>query len=155
MAWRRGSSTASSIPAFKAALLAALQARSNLKGVQVTYGGPWPFPEPEWIWLAGVTGNQAAAAVGNQRREERYQLSILIRVTQTGNESAQPTTERCFALFNEIEQTLRADATVGGAVRESYPTGPIELGEDVTEDGSQWVSELLVTVEARKRISAV
>lgn len=146
---------ASSIPAFKAALFTALQARPNLATVQVTYGGPWPMPEGEWIWLAGVSGQQEAAAIGNQRREERYRLNILIRVTQTGNESAQPTTERCFALFNEIEQTLRADPTQGQSVRESYPTGPIELAEDVTSDGSQWVSELLVTVEARKRVSAL
>jgi hypothetical protein len=81
----------STIPAFKAAFLAVLQARAGLKGVTVT-GTKIARPGAEWVWLRGTRGTQRAAALGQQRREETYKLEV-------------------------IENALRADASVGGVVR--------------------------------------
>jgi hypothetical protein len=69
----------STIPALKRQLRAALAARAGLAGVQVSYGAPFPLPEPEWLWVADVSGQQVAAALGQQRREETYTLTCSSR----------------------------------------------------------------------------
>jgi hypothetical protein len=119
----------STIPALKRQLVAALKARSGLAGIQVSYGAPFPVPEPEWIWVADVSGQQVAAALGQQRREETYTLTVLIHAMSSDPADQQTPTERAFALMAEVEAQLRSDATVGGAVRVAQIEGPIKLEE--------------------------
>lgn len=139
----------STIPAFKAALLTALQARAALSTVQVTYGAPLPSPADEYVWLADVDGEQEAAALGAQRREEFYELEVIVAVYRAGADQ-QATTERAFALVGELEEVLRADGTVGGTVRFAEVGGPLRL-EEMASDTHRG-AQVTVTVQARARI---
>lgn len=140
---------ASTIPAFKAALATALRARANLATVQVSYGAPLPSPADEFIWLADVEGEQEAAALGAQRREEIYDLLTIVNVIRAGADQ-QAVTERAFALAAEIEDELRGDGTVGGTVRFAEVAGPFRL-EEMASDTHRG-AQLTVTVAARARI---
>jgi hypothetical protein len=138
----------STVPAFKSALLAKLNARTNLKNVQVTYGPPLP-PSREWIWLGDVAGEQQTAALGNQRREETYDLSVIIGITREGVDQ-QATTERAFALMAELENELRSDATVGGVVRTAEVQGQFRLDELASDTARG--AHLAITVQCTARI---
>ena len=139
----------STVPAFKAALLAALQARPTLSTVQVTYGAPLPSPADEYVWLADADGEQETAALGAQRREEYYDLTVYVAVYRAG-EDQQATTERAFELVAELEEVLRADATVGGVVRVAVVAGPFRL-EEMASDTHRG-AQVTVTVAVRARI---
>lgn len=97
----------STIPAVKAALVAAFQARPALSGVQVTWGVPHDAIAREWICVGDVEGRQDSAAIGQQRRDEEYTVLVVVNVVRPSLESAQATAERCFALVAEVEQALR------------------------------------------------
>lgn len=140
---------ASTIPAFKAALATALRARANLANVQVSYGAPLPAPADEFVWLADVEGEQEAAALGAQKREEIYELTIIVSVIRAGGDQ-QAVTERAFALASEIEAELRGDGTVGGTVRFAQIAGPFRL-EEMASDTHRG-AQLTITVGVRARI---
>lgn len=142
----------STIPVFKAALLAQLQARAGLAGVSVTYGYPGPTAETEWVWLADVRGEQHLMVMGSRSRDESYELTVLIKSETSGIDGAaqQATTERVFALMGELEQQLRSDPTVNSTVRVAQVEGPIELVE--LAGNEKRGSLLTVTVKAEQRI---
>lgn len=124
----------STIPAFKAALLAALQARAGLTGVQLAYGSPYPNPGREFISLADVDGEQEARALGHLKRREDLTLTCLIMVIREGM-NQQAATERAFEIAGEIEDCLRADPTLdatyvgAGQIIAAQVTGPLSLEE--------------------------
>ena len=97
----------STIPAFKAAFLAQLQARTNLQSVQVSYGYPGPVQEIEYIWLGDVRGNQQLAQMGRRSRDENYTLTVLIKTETSGVSSAEQQTavERAFALMPRLKRS--------------------------------------------------
>jgi curli biogenesis system outer membrane secretion channel CsgG len=118
----------STIPALKAALVARLQADGGLTGVQVSYGLPAAEePAREAVVVgntrpddpAGGRGGQTSAAMGLQRREERYVLQVDVRVVRP--ETQQTVTARAFAIAAEVEDSVRtwgaASPAFGGAVR--------------------------------------
>lgn len=120
----------STIPAFKAALVARLQADASLTGVQVSYGMPYPPPgERETVLVLGTraddptggSGGQRAAALGQLRREERYVLELVVSVLKPAQEDQQDVTERAFALAAAIEDSIRTWGTAsppfGGLIR--------------------------------------
>lgn len=106
----------STIPAFKAALLTALQARAGLSGVQVTYGWPSGQVKRESIMLGGVTGTQEFRTVGATQKMENYSLTAYITVIKEGSALQQSADERALAIMAEIEAELRSDLTVGNTV---------------------------------------
>lgn len=129
--------SSSTIPALKRALydrLAGLTgAGGTLEGVLVSYG----FPQGELPREAVVVGNtrpedatggrpggQSSAAMGFQRREERYVLQVDVRVLKA--EPQQVVTERAFAIAGAVEDSIRAWGTsapaFGGVVRWSLVT---------------------------------
>lgn len=122
----------STIPALKAGLLSLLSARAGLSGVQVVYGAPLPNPGREFISLGGTEGEQQTAALGRLRREEEYRLTIYASVLREGLDQ-QACTERAFELVEEIEDAVRADPTIGGAVRTALVDGPFTLEEGATD----------------------
>lgn len=139
----------STIPAFKAALAAALRSRANLANVQVSYGAPLPSPADEFVWLADIEGEQEAAALGAQRREEIYELMVIVNVIRAGADQ-QAVTERAYALAAEVENELRGDGTVGGVVRFAQVAGPFRL-EEMASDTHRG-AQLTITVAVRARI---
>lgn len=119
----------STIPAFKAALLARLQADSGLADVDVTYGLPFPRkPEGEWVWLGGVPdSSQETAAMGQRRREETWVQEVVVSCVRPVRESQQELTERAFVIAGVVETSLRTWSAsppyFGGVVREALVIG--------------------------------
>lgn len=141
----------STIPAFKAALLTALEARAALAKVQVSYGPPLPQPSAEWIWLGDADGEQDAAAFGHSRREETFALTLMVGVKRGGN-GQQAATERAFEIAEEIENELRTNADVTATVRLAEIKGPIKLEELASPDGTSRGAHLTITIRASARI---
>lgn len=137
----------------KAALLTQLQARTNLAGVQVTYG--WPSggldgtARQELIALGGVRMNQVAKSLGNLRRKESYTLTIVITVVRQGK-NQQAATERALTLQAEIEDQLRTDPLVNncGILWAEY------TGSEITDlyDGTSRECRIVCSVYAEARI---
>lgn len=140
----------STIVAFKAALIASLQGRANLDGVSVTWGIPPTEPEPEWIFVGDVKGpaEQEAAALGRQRREEKYALEIIVSVTRQFADDAQECAERAVELAAEIEDELRTDVEQG-VVRVAQVVG---LGLEEGADGNERWAVVPMRVDVRQRV---
>ena len=139
----------SSVPTLKGNLLTRLKARSGFTGVSVTWGLPLNLEEKELVMLLDVEGDQVTAAFGQKRRNEEYQLTILISIMGTRGDQ-QPASERAYALAAEIENELRDDPTVGGAVRVAQVKGPFDLRERTL--GNQCESALTITVTCDQRV---
>lgn len=138
----------STAPAFKAALLTALQARQALAGVTISYGAPLGAPR-EFVALGDISGDQEFAALGALRKNETYTLSVYCSVLREGNQQQQ-CTERCFALAAQIEQELRGNVTMSGTVRVAQLRSPFQLDEYGSDQARQ--SILTLGVEATERI---
>lgn len=151
----------STIPAFKTALITRLAARAGLTGVQITYGFP-VRPEREWICVwgtraadptGGTAGGQRSAPMGQQRREERYVLEIIVSVTLPLHESQQTVTERAFTLAAEIETSLREWATAtprfGGIVRWAQVT---DMAHSEPADAQDREARVSIDVACAERI---
>jgi hypothetical protein len=139
----------SSVPALKRNLQTQLQARPGLSGVQISYGAPLPDPQREFIALLDVEGDQRAAALGAQRRVETYVLTVVVNVIQETTDQ-RACTERCYTLAAELENQLRADATVNGAVRIAQIWGPFKLEEFAGENTR--AAQLRIGVHCDQRI---
>jgi limonene-1,2-epoxide hydrolase len=136
-------------PKLKGNLRDALALRPAIKGeVQVSWGFP-KSPEKEFILLGDIRDDgQESAAMGMQRRDERYTLEVIVKVEKNGTDQ-EATTLRAYALAGEVENTLRADATVGNAVLMARVTG-VGL---VEFDGDQVrIAVLTVLVGCKARI---
>jgi hypothetical protein len=136
----------STIPTLKANLVTRLQARAGLNGVQVSYGPPLPAPSRELIWCGVAKGQQDWQAMAV--KGEQYDLELVISVRREG-ENMQAADERCFTIYAEVENEVRADKTVNGAVRQASITG-FELGEFVTD--SMREATLTVQLECQAEI---
>jgi len=138
----------SSIPTVKANLVTQLRSRPALARVQVSYGAPLPNPEREFIWVGEVEGTQdwaTFATAGGVSRHEAYRLTVVIWVSREGR-GMQKADERCFALYAELENQLRGDVTVNGAVTDCK-IGDFLLREFVGPDGTSRSSELSVKLD--------
>src|SRR6266498_2732111 len=135
----------SSVPTLKANLITQLGARGGLAGVQISYGPPLPDPQREFIWVGDVDGTQEWVDVAGTLRHEVYQLTVVVMVSREG-QGMQAADERCFALHAELEEQLRTDKTVSGAVTDAR-IGDFKLTEFVSADGMSRSSELNVKVD--------
>jgi hypothetical protein len=72
------------IPAFKSALVTALQASSALTGVQVSYGNPGDIQRSESIWVGDSRSQQQPSAMKSLpvRRDEVYTTDVMVEITQ-------------------------------------------------------------------------
>lgn len=138
----------STAPAFKAALLTALQARTGLSGVTLSYGAPLQGPR-EFIALGDISGSQEFAALGAERKDETYILDVYVSVLREGNQQ-KTCTERCFALAAEIEDELRTNVTMTGTVRVAELLSPFQLEEFASDQARQ--SILTLGIQATERI---
>jgi hypothetical protein len=140
----------STIPTLKANLVTQLQARAGLTGIQVTNGPPLPSPSREYIWVGDVDGVEEMATAGINTRHEDYNTKVVIHVEKDGTDTA-ATDARCFVLSAELENQLRTDPTVSGAVSLAQLTA-YRLTEFVQPDGMARIAELVVTVNCQQWI---
>lgn len=136
--------TPTTAPATKRALITILNARAGLSGVQVAYGylNDSAQLQDENINVGKVRFNQEWGALGNRRREESYRVELIIVVKREGDDQ-QGTEERMWAVLAEVEQALRADPTLGGAVRVSELT---EGDQDNWPDSEGWFSQVTAQI---------
>jgi hypothetical protein len=132
----------------RAALLAALQARAGLSGVQLGYGMPPGALQREHILFGVVDGTQEYRALGTVRKFEDYTATLFIGVSREGTDQ-QAADDRALALMAEVEDVLRDDPTVGGTVLtaqvERYRLEP--LASDTTRE-----ARITLDIQTRARI---
>ncbi len=97
----------STVPRFKAALLARLQSAPGLAGIQVSWGNPHPARlADELIILATATALQTPGSLGTRERDERYTLDIIVSVSGPARATQQSLEERAFSLAAVIEKSI-------------------------------------------------
>lgn len=140
---------ASTFPAAKANLLTILKARPALSAVHVGWGVPADLPaESERIYVGDVRDFEREwMALGAKSLEESYAIEVVVEVFQYGNDQ-QAAEARLAVLIDEVEQAVRGDLGLGGAVRLATPSisrtrsGP-------SDEGWAAQAEMTVTCEAR------
>ena len=129
----------STIPTFKSALVARLQADADLTGVTITYGPPQPgeFGERELVWVGAARGEQVTAAMGQKRREETWIQDVVVSCITPLRNDQETLTERAFTLAGQVEDSLRTWSTAapyfGGYVRHALVVG-MDLDEFVSTE---------------------
>jgi hypothetical protein len=103
------------ITAMRTALLALLQARAGLAGVQLGYGMPPGALQREHMLLWLVEASQEYRALGTTRKFEDYTVTMHIGVVREGT-NQKAADERALALMADVEAALRTDPTVSGTV---------------------------------------
>jgi uncharacterized protein YrzB (UPF0473 family) len=139
----------STVPTLKANLKTQLAARGGLTGVQIVYGPPSVGMQREYIWLGDADGEQVFAAMGTLNHEE-YDLQVIVDVIREG-EDEQAADARAFAIQAELENQLRSDNTVNGAVS-SAQIGRFKLTENVTADGMTRTARLVTLIHCQAYI---
>lgn len=112
----------STVPAFRAALKAALEARPGLKGVAVTDGKPPAnvLTREEFLAILDTVGTTAARPHERttQPRDERYVQHIAISVVGQTREAQTALGDRVYAiadeLFDQLRSTLRLEGYYAG-----------------------------------------
>jgi hypothetical protein len=106
--------TRSTVPTVKAALVALLDARAGLVGVQLAYSHPGAAIEPEAVYLGGVRGTNVYPVMraGRKPRDETYTVDVWFEAVRDGT-SSQEAEERVWALYGELEDTVADDPTLG------------------------------------------
>ncbi len=106
--------------AFEDAVIAALQAREDLAGVQVAVGPLGDFTaKKESIQFLGCRTSEEWAALGNARRDEDLVLLGMLFVDIAGggpNGAVVAARNRAWALRNIVAAELRLDPGLGGVV---------------------------------------
>lgn len=143
---------ASTIPAAKNALLAAIQARTALTtaGVLIERGLPVKLPsENERIYVNNARDIEREwADLGAQRLEESYTIEVVVECYKAGDYQTE-TEDRLWALVYEVELAVRSDLTLAGTVRIARPDGSQE-DTFATDDG--WVARTITRVACEARI---
>jgi hypothetical protein len=138
----------STVPAFKSALVARLQADSDMAGVVITYGPPQPgeFGEPELVWVGAARGAQRTAAMGQKRREETWDQDIIVTCKTALRNDQETLTERAYEIAGVIEDSLRAWSQVGGAYFGDIVRHGLVVGMDLDEFVSTEEREARITM---------
>lgn len=105
---------ASSAPKVKKALLELLE--KELAGqatVHVTYAHPGAAIQQEAVYFGRTTSHETAKALGARRRDEEYELELVLDVAQDGD-NAQVAEERAWEILAIIENAIRANPGKAG-----------------------------------------
>jgi hypothetical protein len=100
------------------ALVQLLRARPNLAGVQVEYGWPGDAQvQDEVIYTGRARGTDEIANLraGTKKRDETYDLDVLVEVAKPGGTQAEAD-QRCIDLFAELEDLLAENPRLGLAI---------------------------------------
>lgn len=139
----------------KAALFDAISALAVdgglLSGVQVFWGFPHSRMDKEVVMIGQVTTNQVAAAIGQQRRQEDYTVSVFISVLADIRENQRTVTERAYAIAEAISDLIRPHSTYPLDVQNVYTmqVTKTDLYEGVQDngDGKPFQREAAITLE--------
>lgn len=142
---------ATAIPTAYAALYDALRAGLDC---QVSFGPPELYEAHEVVALAGMRGSEEDAAVGVQRREENFWITVRLKVwgMTAGSEGAKHTHDRAWGLYDDVRAAVHADRTLGGAVRVAGVGTPTSAGITGAAEGG-WVIFIDCEVDCRARIT--
>lgn len=141
----------SGVPTLIPNLVALLDARPGLAGVQIT---PAPVDlsetEPESIQIDNTEPTREWAALGRQAREEEFYLGFTVSVVVAGGDRAAMLAAllRVYALLAEIEVALRADPSVGGAVHVAH-VARTALTQIPTPEGRMAILECEIKADKR------
>lgn len=121
---------ASSIPNAVDAIVALIQGRPELSGVQVVDGFPGTWQGNDIVTVGGsvdpvVDGAQNWASLGRKRVRENYAIEVIITVNR-GLEKQKDSRDAAFGYYNAIAQGVLTDPTLGGVVYWALP-GPIAV----------------------------
>lgn len=71
------------------------------------------MPQKDLIVLGRITATEDAAALGHQRRDEKYELEVIIS-SQRNTTSQTEVDTKAASMMAELEAQLRTDPLVGG-----------------------------------------
>ncbi len=143
---------ASTVPAFKQALVAALQAATwPVSNPQVSYGPPRNETREDVI--VGDTAQEGGAerqwaALGNRSIDEEYALNLWVIVTNPGD-TCKAATDRAFALYDVVQSVLRTTPGLGVTGITASSLAQAEHTESLTDEGFVCTIESAVRVTAR------
>lgn len=107
---------ASTAPSVKSALLTLLRADDGLSGVQIDYADPGAAIADEEIFYGRtIETEKPGAGLGQRRQTETYDIEIYVYVKLDGDDP-QTCEERCWTLVAELENVIRANNGVNGAL---------------------------------------
>lgn len=139
----------STLPAVASKLISLLQATPVLSGVDVSWGGPTQSAPDELIAFSCANVEITSATIGQQKRDEQYDLLVTITVNQNDPEGFNPLA-RAETLRDAIASIIRADATIGGALNLYAVDQGYELREG--SDGNWSGNEIIMRIHCRARI---
>jgi hypothetical protein len=145
--------SASTIALALAALEDKLVASPALAGVRIQTGYKrGDLSAKEQVTIGRVTSDQHAAALGQRRREEVYEIHVHISVLrQLGNQREANT--RAFAILAVLEALLRDDVTDGDTLGRIVQIAEVtNAGLDVNENSELCEAHVPVVVTCRARI---
>lgn len=143
---------ASTAPAAKQAILTLLAARGALASVTRTWGGPTETDDmtAEMIFLGDVELTGEFRALGGQRRDEDYTITLHIVVQQYGD-NEQSTEERAWTLLNEVSSALVSDRYLGGLLYEAAAI--TEARQSNTPAPNQWGAHITAQIGCSARFT--
>jgi len=146
----------STAPVVRAALIAALDARSGLDGVLVTHFWQGQADEQEALYLGSTSSDEewVTLRAGRKAREETYRIQIHIRAWKPGFWDATNET-RIFALIAEVDNLLADDPAIG--LSATLPTLRILLAsyevKPVALDPAGIGAEATLSLEVHSRLT--
>lgn len=146
---------ASTVPAATLYLHTQLTTQINDTAVLVQYGPPGPN-QPDDIVAIGLDIDQESVPyqmVGSGQAgwlDETYTVDITISVFR-GGDDPRAAHERAWTLKNAVDQVVRGDPTLGGAVLVSWPSG-VSSRQDLEEQHKGRTVMLVQRVTCRARI---
>ena len=136
---------ASAIPAVKAAVLSTLSSAEDLEGVEVG-ADLEPSRNSKYVWIWRAKSKRQFKSVGARPPALDEDVSLTLRVVVIGGEDPETAV---FEISDAVEAALRADLTLGGAVRwhrvEELDQEPLQFDQKVG-------CHILMTLTARARI---
>lgn len=100
------------------ALYDLLAARLYPPGPQVAFGPPDDFEDQEVVCVLGIEEpDEESAVLGNQRREERYNIDVRIKVHDPAADAGREVFLRALALREEVRSVVAANPTLKDTVR--------------------------------------
>lgn len=140
---------ATTAPAAKVAILAAIAARPALAGITPRWGGPTENEDlaEEMVYLGRTVGTGQWRTLGAGNRHESYLIAVHVIVLKYGDDE-QATEERAFALLNEVSAALYADKFLAnGGPNLLYTPAAIESWEQTnTPTPEQWGAQIVAQV---------
>lgn len=146
--------TTSVVTTAKQALVAALQASSELEGVKVAYAWPGPGAKPEQVFLGASRFVQRIANLktGRKHRQETVQVDLIVEVWHGGRtvDKADEIEARAFEILAAVENVLADTPRFHDDIQWGEPASQGATSDAIEfEKGWAWRLVYPITVNAR------